>query len=169
MSKLFTIAGTSTLNGKNTFRFATGKLSVRVAKLKRHGHEDVALQELPEAMTKEAAVAFLAGQGTTAVMPTVGRASSGKTDKVAKVKAEKPAAADPAAAEAAAKMAAFVERMKAARAAKRAAADANFLAGLTGEDPAEVGAAALLAEAGVDAEREQAAAEVSDTGEAVEG
>ena len=35
MSKLFTIAGTSTLNGKNTFRFATGKLSVRVAKLKR--------------------------------------------------------------------------------------------------------------------------------------
>jgi len=143
MSKLFTIAGTSTLNGKNTYRFATGKLSVRVAKLKRHGHEDVALQELPEAMNKEAAVAFLTAQGTTAIMPTVGRASTGKT---AKVKAEKPAA-DPAAAEAAAKKAAFVERMKAARAAKRAAADANFIAGLTGDDAAEVGAAALLTEA----------------------
>ena len=166
MSKLFTIAGTSTLNGKNTYRFATGKLSVRVTKLKRHGHEDVALQELPEAMSKEAAVAFLTAQGTTATMPTVGRASTGKT---AKVKAEKPAAdpaADSAAADAAAKKAAFVERMKAARAAKRAAADANFIAGLTGDDAAEVGAAALLTE--VEAEAE-AAAEVTETAAAVEG
>jgi hypothetical protein len=69
MSKLFTIAGTSVLNGKLTYRFATGKVSVRGYKLKKTGHSDISLQELPEPMTKADAIAFLQSNGIEAVMP----------------------------------------------------------------------------------------------------
>lgn len=54
-----TIAGTSVLNGKLTYRFASGKVSVREYKLKKTGHSDISLQELPEPMTKADAIAFL--------------------------------------------------------------------------------------------------------------
>jgi len=126
MHKMFTIAGTSTLNGTNTFRFATGKINVRTAKLKRHGHTEVNLVQLPEAMNKDDAVAWLVSQGRTAVIPT------NRRDKPVELTDEQKAAAD-----AAAKKAEFVARMAAARAAKKAAAvaaqDANFLAAMTGE------------------------------------
>jgi hypothetical protein len=55
--KLYTVAGTSTHNGKNTYRFATSMS--RAAVLARNGHEHVALFLLPEPMTKESAIEFL--------------------------------------------------------------------------------------------------------------
>jgi len=125
MDKLFTIAGTSTLDGVNTYRFATGKINVRTAKLKRHGHTDVDLIELPTPMNKADAIAHLVTQGRSAVLPT------NRKDKPVELTDEQKAAADEAA-----KKAAFVARMKAAREAKQAARvaaeDHNFLAGLTG-------------------------------------
>lgn len=131
MSKLFTIAGTSTLNGVNTFRFATGKVNVRTAKLKRHGHTDVDLIQLPSAMGKEDAVAFLVSQGRDAVIPNNGRS------KPAELSDEQKATAAEAA-----RKAEFVRRMAEARAAKKAARvaalDANYLADLTGGERVEV-------------------------------
>ena len=59
MDKLFTVAGYSTLNGETKARFATSMDRVKV--LARNGHTDIKLQELPSAMTKEQAVAFLEG------------------------------------------------------------------------------------------------------------
>ena len=130
-TKLFTIAGTSTLKGENTFRFATGKVSVREYKLGRTGHSNVALQELPQPMTKQDAIAFLQSKGVQAVMP-VGRRS---------VQAVEMTEEQIAAAAEAAKKAAFVARMAEARAAKAAAKqveeDAEFIASM--------GATALLA------------------------
>lgn len=131
MNKLFTIAGTSTLDGVNTFRFATGKLNVRTAKLKRHGHVDVDLVELPQAMNKQDAVEFLIQQGREAVVPT-----NRKSKPVELTEEQK------AAAKLAAKRAADAERKRAKRAAEKAARvaaqDANFLAGLTGGEQVQV-------------------------------
>lgn len=131
MDKLFTIAGTSTLNGVNTYRFATGKLNVRTAKLKRHGHTDVDLMLLPQGMTKQDAIAFLVSQGRAAVLPT------NRKDKPVELTPEQKAEAAKAA-----KRAADAERKRAKRAAEKAARiaaqDANFLAGVTGEAMVEV-------------------------------
>jgi hypothetical protein len=134
-NKLFTIAGTSTLNGVDTFRFATGKIKVRENKLAKTGHSNIALQMLPEPMTKQDAIAFLQSNGVHAVMP-VKRHSA----KAVGMTEEQIAAAE------AAKKAAFVARMAEARAAKAAAKqaeeDAMFIANM--------GATALLAAADAD-------------------
>ncbi len=131
MDKLFTIAGTSTLDGVNTFRFATGKLNVRTAKLKRHGHTDVSLMELPRAMTKKEAVAFLIEQGREAVVPT------NRKEKPVELTEEQKAAA-----KLAAKRAADAQRKRdkraAEKAARQAALDQNFIAELTGGEQVEV-------------------------------
>jgi hypothetical protein len=136
-SKLFTVAGTSTLNGINTYRFATGKPSVRAAKLKRHGHTDISLQELSNPMTKEDAVSFLTSQGIVAVVPTNRKSTPVELTDEQKAAAEKER-----------KKAEFVARMAAARAAKLAAKqaveDAAFFAEQAGDTE---GAAALLAAA----------------------
>ena len=58
MDKLFTVAGTSNLNGVVKFRFAND-LKGRIKVLAKNGHTDIRLIELPEAMTKERAIAFL--------------------------------------------------------------------------------------------------------------
>ena len=55
--KLFTVAGTSTLNGKTSFRFANSLSRARV--LARNGHLHVELFVLPEPMTKESAIVYL--------------------------------------------------------------------------------------------------------------
>lgn len=55
--KLYTVAGTSVLNGKRAYRFANSMS--RVAVLTRNGHEDVQLQALPEPMSREQALAYL--------------------------------------------------------------------------------------------------------------
>lgn len=57
MSKLFTVAGFSTLDGVRKTRVANG-LAARIAKLTRTGHTDIQLFELPSAMTKEEAIAW---------------------------------------------------------------------------------------------------------------
>lgn len=53
----FTHAGTSRLNGSVKVRFANDALRVKV--LEKNGHTEVDLIELPNAMTKEEAVAYL--------------------------------------------------------------------------------------------------------------
>jgi hypothetical protein len=131
MDKLFTIAGTSTLNGVNTYRFATGKVNVRAAKLRRHGHTDVDLVQLPNEMSKTDAVAYLVTLGRDAVLPT------NRKDKPIELTPEQKEEAAKAA-----EKAAFVRRMAEARAAKKAAQvaaqDANFLADITGGERVEV-------------------------------
>ena len=57
--KLFTVAGVSTLDGECKVRFANDTLRLKV--LMKHGHTDPILVELPEAMTKLAAVKFIQG------------------------------------------------------------------------------------------------------------
>ena len=55
--KLYTVAGTSVLNGKTAYRFANSMS--RAGVLARNGHELVQLEQLPEPMTKESAIAYL--------------------------------------------------------------------------------------------------------------
>lgn len=55
--KLYTVAGTSVLNGKTAYRFANSMS--RAGVLARNGHELVRLVALPEPMTKESAIAYL--------------------------------------------------------------------------------------------------------------
>lgn len=55
--KLFTVCGTSKLGTEYKVRFANDQLRIKV--LAKHGHEDITLVELPEAMTKLAAVKFI--------------------------------------------------------------------------------------------------------------
>lgn len=55
--KLFTVAGTSKLNGEVKCRWANDVMRVKV--LAKSGHEDITLIELPEAMDKLAAVKFI--------------------------------------------------------------------------------------------------------------
>jgi len=54
---LFTHAGVSRLNGEMKVRWANDALRVKV--LAKNGHKDIDLVELPTAMTKEDALAFL--------------------------------------------------------------------------------------------------------------
>lgn len=58
--KLFTVAGTSTLNGVTKYRFANSLQ--REAVLRKGGHTDIKLVELPRAMNKQDAVTFLSTQ-----------------------------------------------------------------------------------------------------------
>lgn len=62
MSKLFTIAGYSNLNGRVKLRVATGTVARRTAVLKSAGHTDINLVELPTPMTRQDAVAFVESQ-----------------------------------------------------------------------------------------------------------
>ena len=55
--KLYTVAGTSTHNGKHSYRFANSLSRAQV--LARNGHEHVELFALPTPMTKESAIEFL--------------------------------------------------------------------------------------------------------------
>ncbi len=57
--KLFSVAGTSTLDGETKVRFANDILRLKV--LAKHGHEDITLVELETPMTKLDAVKFIKG------------------------------------------------------------------------------------------------------------
>lgn len=63
MEKLFTVAGTSNLNGTVKFRFAND-LKGRLKVLAANGHTDIMLFELPQPMTKAEATAYLEAQDT---------------------------------------------------------------------------------------------------------
>ena len=56
-SKTFKVIGVSTLAGKTKVRFAND-LATRIKNLVKNGHTNVELFELPEAMTKEAGIAY---------------------------------------------------------------------------------------------------------------
>lgn len=58
MEKLFTVAGTSNLNGVVKFRFAND-LKGRTKVLLANGHTEVQLIQLPTAMTKADAIAYM--------------------------------------------------------------------------------------------------------------
>ena len=74
--KTFTVAGTSIINNKRTFRFSNGKINLRRNMLRHFGHRAIKLMELPEPMTKVQAIAFMQKQGIRASLPT--RSKSGK-------------------------------------------------------------------------------------------
>lgn len=59
-SKQFKVIGKSTLNGKTKVRFANDMTRVKV--LIKGGHTDVDLFELPQAMTKDEAIAYVRAQ-----------------------------------------------------------------------------------------------------------
>ena len=58
MSKLFTVAGTSVLEGIIKFRVANGTAAARTKVLEKNGHTEIFLQDLPKAMSKEDAMTF---------------------------------------------------------------------------------------------------------------
>jgi hypothetical protein len=79
MSKTFTFAGTCVVEGATVYKFAND--ANRAAVLAKLGATDINMLELPEAMSKEDAIDFLATRGIAA-----GRAPrASKTAKVAKV------------------------------------------------------------------------------------
>jgi hypothetical protein len=91
--KLFTVAGTSKLDGSVKCRFANDVMRVKV--LAKSGHEDITLIELPEPLTKLAAVKFIQGldefQGV-AEQAAIADYLDRNDEKPAKAKAEKTAA-----------------------------------------------------------------------------
>jgi hypothetical protein len=87
MSKTFTFAGTCTENGVVVYKFAND--ANRAKALERFGCTDINMVELPNAMDKEAAVAYLATQGMTATKAA--RAAKAANPATVKVKAAKPA------------------------------------------------------------------------------
>lgn len=100
MSKTFTHAGVSKLDGEFKVRFANDSLRTKV--LIKNGHTDIDIVELKHAMTKEEAVAYLLSidfdNGNTAVRAAL-EAEQGKrteTPKAAKApKAAKPKKSTP--------------------------------------------------------------------------
>lgn len=73
MDRTFTNAGLSTRNGIRTFRFGNGPINLRVNMLRHFGHEDINLVELPKAMTKVQATAWVLENmrgAKSAVIPT---------------------------------------------------------------------------------------------------
>lgn len=63
--KLFTIAGTSTSDGKTKFRVATGSLNRRASVLKSVGHTNINLTLLPQPMTRAQAMQYLGVQSNS--------------------------------------------------------------------------------------------------------
>jgi hypothetical protein len=85
MNKQFTVAGISTLNGVTKYRVANSLK--REAILKKSGHTNIQLIELPQAMSKEDAFTFIAAHADFQEdRPTAkgGVAPKAKTEKTAK-------------------------------------------------------------------------------------
>ncbi len=95
--KLYTVAGVSKLDGEYKVRFANDVLRIKV--LAKHGHEDITLVELPEAMTKVEAAKFIktvdefAGVAAQAAIADYLDRKDEKPAKVAAPKAKAPAKA----------------------------------------------------------------------------
>jgi hypothetical protein len=85
MNKQFTVAGISTLNGVTKYRVANSLK--REAILKKSGHTNIQLIELPQAMSKEDAISFIATHADFQIdKPSAkgGVAPKAKTEKTAK-------------------------------------------------------------------------------------
>ena len=105
--KLFTVAGTSNLDGVFKCRFANDTLRIKV--LAKSGHSDITLIELPEAMSKVDAVKFIktvdefAGAAEQSAIADYLDRKDEKPAKVAAPKAKATAVKAPAKAKAATK------------------------------------------------------------------
>lgn len=95
--KVFTVAGTSKLEGEMKVRFANDVMRVKV--LAKHGHTDITLVELPNAMSKLEAAKFIQsldefqGVAEQAAIADYLDRNDEKPAKAPKAKAEKPAKA----------------------------------------------------------------------------
>lgn len=89
MSKTFTFAGTCVEKGAVVYKFAND--ANRAKALERFGCTEVKLVELPEAMDKDAAIAYLAQVGMTASKAPRAAKAKSTTEKPVKAKAEKAA------------------------------------------------------------------------------
>jgi len=87
MSKTFTFAGTCVENDAVVYKFAND--ASRAKALERFGCTEVKLVELPNAMDKETAVAYLATVGMTAIKPVRAAKSKSAAVKPAKTVAAK--------------------------------------------------------------------------------
>jgi hypothetical protein len=90
MSKTFTIAGVSRRNGELKLRFANDVL--RVKHLHRLGHADILMIELPNAMTTDEAVAYIAPLpefGCSEIQALIVQAQTPPEPKVKKAKKPK--------------------------------------------------------------------------------
>jgi hypothetical protein len=131
MEKLFTVVGTSALEGVVKFRVANGSAAARTKVLTRSGHTDIKLVDLATPMSKEDAIAFVKSQGSAFSAET----AATKPAKVAKAPKQKTV-----------KMATIVKQVSKKFAAEKSvrAINASFTA-KTKEVPAEQ----LLAEVGI--------------------
>jgi hypothetical protein len=95
MSKLFTVAGTSVLEGIIKFRVANGTAAARTKVLEKNGHTEIFLQDLPKAMSKEDAMAFFSYVEGKAAAPKTVKLSTivKKVNKEFKIKHAAPIAA----------------------------------------------------------------------------
>ena len=84
---MFTVAGVSRLNGSLKLRFANDFVT-RSKKLARSGHTDINLVELPQAMTKDAAVAYISTLAQFADVETQAAVSEFQGAAVPKVAAK---------------------------------------------------------------------------------
>jgi hypothetical protein len=84
MEKLFSVAGTSALEGVVKFRVANGSATARTKVLVRSGHTDIKLVDLAKPMSKTDAIAFVKSQGFIAAVetPTATKAPKQKTVKL---------------------------------------------------------------------------------------
>ena len=127
MSKSFTHAGVSRLNGEFKVRFANDALRVKV--LAKNGHKDIDIIELKHPMSKEEAVAYLISIDfankdgvTNAEVQAALEAEQGKRTEVEKpAKVAKPKAEKAPKAAKAAKAKPTMEGIKAKVAAKKSA------------------------------------------------
>jgi len=80
--KKFAVAGVSTHEGKTKIRFMNDSLRVKI--LKKHGHTDIDLIDLPNEMTKKEIAAYMIatefGKGNTAIEDAI--ADLAKKNKV---------------------------------------------------------------------------------------
>lgn len=87
MSKTFTFAGTCVENGAVVYKFAND--ANRAKALERFGCTEINIVALPNAMDKEAAIAYLAQVGMTAIKPARGAKPKSAAVKVKAAKTVK--------------------------------------------------------------------------------
>jgi hypothetical protein len=69
-TKLFTVVGHSTRNGKHRYRFSAGKAESRGKVLLKTGNTSVTLYTLPEPMSKADAHKWLSDNELTGIAPS---------------------------------------------------------------------------------------------------
>lgn len=73
MTRTYTVAGTSVVDGECTFRLCNIKPKYRAHVLRTRGHTEINLFELPAPMTQDEAIEFMQARGMSAIVPRRGR------------------------------------------------------------------------------------------------